>query len=109
MTVDVMTRQEVIQDLRSETNNGHEMQIQTLSLGYTSVSFEWVLLNFAFHKPWQRGVEVFLETEGYRYEGLLYSKSLAGRRSLAPTLASEGKGCRKLWKWDSWLASGTAW
>lgn len=52
-TVDAMARQEVIQDLNSETNNGHEMQVRSLSLDYTSVSFEWVLLNLAFHKWWQ--------------------------------------------------------
>jgi len=51
---------------------------------------------------------VFLKAEGYRYEGLLFSKRLAVQRSLAPTSASEGKGCRKMQKWDSWLASETA-
>ncbi len=51
---------------------------------------------------------MFLKAEGYRYEGLLFSKRLAVQRSLAPTSASEGKGCRKMQKWDSWLASETA-
>lgn len=91
-TVDAMARQEVIQDLNSETDNGHEMQVQPLSLRYASVCFEWVLRKFAFHSSWRRGVEVFLGAEGYRYKYLLFSKRLAVQRSLARTSASEGRG-----------------
>lgn len=106
-TIDVMTRQGVIQELSSETNDGHEMQVQPLDPGYTPLSFQWVLLNFAFYQLCHRDVEVFLESEGYQYKGLAYPKSLAVLRRSTQTSASGGKGSRKLQKWESWSESGT--
>lgn len=107
MTVGVMARRGVIQALGSETNDGYGTQAQPLDPGYTSVSHR-VLLNYAFRRPLQRGVEVFLEAEGYRYKGPPSPKALAAQRSSIPGSGSEGQGWRKLQKWDSSSVPGTA-
>lgn len=79
-TIDVMARPGGVQELGSETNDGHEMQVQRLDPGYTPLSFELVSLNFAFYELWHQDVEVFLESEGYRYKGLAYPRSLVVQR-----------------------------